>query len=175
MIAALQALHAVQLCSTSAVGPWPAMHHVYPCAMPALMYSTCTDTAMCRLPRHAAFDECRCGARPSAREEAQGEVPCIVQMLVRHQHPSHTGAHAPHPHSVQCALHLSSKGLHACIVTRHVAVGSHQGAAFQLDPKAIARERAKIAKTEAKAQQRAKEASTNHKLTGFFRPLQARN
>ena len=45
----------------------------------------------------------------------------------------------------------------------------------QLDPKAIAREQAKVAKAEAKAQQQRKEASSNHKLTGFFRPLRAAN
>ena len=41
----------------------------------------------------------------------------------------------------------------------------------QLDQKAIARERAKAAKTEAKAHQLAREAATMHKLTGFFRPV----
>ena len=45
------------------------------------------------------------------------------------------------------------------------------GPGVQLDPKAIARERARAAKAEAKKQQLVKEAATMHKLTGFFRPV----
>ena len=101
----------------------------------------------------------------------------MLEHTVHHSSPMRGHVASAVPHQQACPgciakTHCPTARLNLPCHAQHPdCQGIHTAGCMQLDPKAIARERAKAAKTEAKAQKLAKEAATMHKLTGFFRPV----